>query len=74
MQIPVNELWNTALNYSGNNIADVIRMMVSDVKELKIHDERINKLLRLASCPASPIGEKTNAAKMAFTFITKHVN
>jgi hypothetical protein len=55
-------------------IAEAIQVMWEDVTDLKIKDERVFKLLRLASCKASPDGEKTNAGRAAFKLIAKIVN
>ncbi|MDY8021229.1 hypothetical protein [Paenibacillus polymyxa] len=68
----IENIWNEFLR--DCSIIEAIEVMVADVKELKINNKRVEKLLRLASCPASPLGEKTNAAKMAFTFISDIVN
>jgi hypothetical protein len=56
------------------NIDEAIEVMYWDVADMELKDERVNKLLRLASCPSSPVGEKTNAGKAVFRIIAKFVN
>ncbi|OMF38799.1 hypothetical protein BK133_00935 [Paenibacillus sp. FSL H8-0548] len=48
-------------------------VMYNDISEMKFNNPTVNKLLRLASCPSSPDGERMNAARAAFKLISKYV-
>ena len=47
-------------------VSEAISVLLDDVSDLDIDDSVINKLLRLASCKSSTVGEKTNAGRAAF--------
>lgn len=74
MKKVLDTICNDFFNSFEGDINGAIKKMTSDVIELKINDNRINKLLTLASCSASPVGEKTNAGRAAFRLIAGHVN
>jgi hypothetical protein len=72
--IPVNSLWESMLEQAQNDIREVVEWLKDDAKNASLNNSKLDKLLRLASCNASPVGEKTNAAKAAFRILVAHFN
>ncbi|AIQ19569.1 hypothetical protein H70357_24810 [Paenibacillus sp. FSL H7-0357] len=64
----LDKMWEGAL-FTFGSVDNLITLMIKSIKEAQIKDSRIEKLLKLASCAAAPMGEKENAAKMAFKFM-----
>jgi hypothetical protein len=64
----INRLWSGAI-FTYGSVEKIIFAMIKGAELANIKDARIHKLLKLASCPSAPIGEKENAAKMAFKFM-----
>lgn len=56
------------------NVGEAVNVMLCDMDEYGIIDASANKMLRLASCPSSPVGERTNAARAAYKRIAAHFN
>lgn len=67
--------WHDFLDfYCSADLDEAIRQMNLDCVWFKITDKRVEKLLRLSACPAAKAGEKHNAAKMAYKFISELIN
>lgn len=56
------------------NVGEAVNVMLCDMDEFKIFDTVASKMLRLASCPSSPVGERTNAARAAYKRIATYFN
>lgn len=62
----INDRCNRFFDQFDGDIQQIVSVMSVDMEEYGIVDGLASKLLRLASCPSSPIGERTNAARAAF--------
>lgn len=70
--IPVETLMDNFFEQFPD-VSEAISIMYNDINDIGLNDKTINKLLRLASCPAAAIGEKINAGRAAFRLINKYV-
>lgn len=73
-KIQIQERCESFFNQFDGDVRAAVTFMYTDMDEFNIVDPVATKLLRLASCPSSPVGERTNAARSAFKRIAKNFN